>query len=466
MTSSFRTLELRPELLESLDQIGYTEMTEIQAMALPLLLKGGDLIGHAKTGSGKTAAFGLALLNKIDPDSSELQALVLCPTRELAEQVAAELRRLAQRLANTRVVTLCGGVNNREQIIALQRGCDIVVGTPGRIGKHLKAGVLDLDAVGVLVLDEADRMLDMGFVDQVIDIVDYCPKDRQSMLFSATFPKEIEKLSDEVLTRPMFVGVEAQVETDKLEQLVFECERGERNQTLVMLLAEYRPATTLIFCELRGDCEKLAAFLSSRGATALALHGKLDQRERDDVMMQFANGSASVLVATNLAARGLDIPALPAVINYELSPDPESYVHRIGRTGRAGEAGLALTIVASDKERQWLAGVEEFLGHRLKRGPAPQRGGGLKFLLPPNRTLIILGGRKDKLRPGDIVGALVKDGGIPGDAVGKIDMRLDFCAVAIAREHATKALLYVETGRIKKKRYRVRLMGEDAGLSV
>ena len=461
MTTSFHSLSLRPQLLQALDQIGFEEMTQIQQQALPILLKGRDLIGHAKTGSGKTAAFGLALLQRIDPDVNEPQALVLCPTRELAEQVAAEIRRLAQRLANTRVVTLCGGVNNREQTIALGRGCHIVVGTPGRVGKHLRGGALDVDSLKMLVLDEADRMLDMGFIDEVVDIVDYCPLERQSLLFSATFPNKIEELSREVLSDPTIVRVDSHVATDKLLQLVFPCERGERNQMLVRLLAEYRPATTLVFCELRGDCEKLASFLTSRGATALALHGRLDQRERDDVMMQFANGSAAVLVATNLAARGLDIPALPAVINYEISADPESYVHRIGRTGRAGEEGIALTLVSSPKEHQYLQNIEAFLGHQISRGPKPTSGGGLQFLRPPNRTLLILGGRKDKLRPGDILGSLVKDGGVPGDKIGKIELRQDFCSVAIAREHAGQALQHVLNGRIKKRRFRARLMGRD-----
>ncbi|MCO4761561.1 MAG: ATP-dependent RNA helicase DbpA [Myxococcales bacterium] len=460
MNTTFSELALSPELLQAVAQMGFTEMTQVQQKALPLVLDGRDVIAQAKTGSGKTAAFGLGVLEAIETELAAVQALVLCPTRELAEQVTGELRRLAQRLSNTRIVTLCGGKSNHEQRKLLAHGCHIVVGTPGRVGKHLTDGALDVDEVRVLVLDEADRMLDMGFVDEVKAAVRYCPKQRQTLLFSATFPVEIKDLSRQLQRNPAIVMVAAQVSPDKLQQYVYTCERGGQNQLLASLLAHFRPERALVFCEQRKDCDKVADFLSGRGATALALHGKLDQRQRDDVLVQFSNGSASVLVATNVAARGLDIAGMPMVVNYEVSPDPESHVHRIGRTGRAGEAGVALTIVSGQKQHERLAAVQSFMGQRIDPGPAPTGGSGLGFMTPPNQTLLILGGRKDKLRPGDIVGALVKDGGLPGDALGKIDLQQDVCAVAITREHAEAALRYMGRGRVKKKRYRALLLSK------
>jgi ATP-independent RNA helicase DbpA len=458
MSLSFRTLDLRAELLEALDQMAYAEMTPIQAQALPPMLQGQDVTGQAKTGSGKTAAFGLALLHSVDPRVAATQGLVLCPTRELAEQVATELRRLAQRQANTRILTTCGGRPYRGQVEALRRGAHVVVGTPGRVGKHIRKQSLELDSLRVLVLDEADRMLDMGFIDQVEEIISECPEERQTLLFSATFPDEIAALSERVQRTPQRVTVETQVASSLLKQQVHMCEPGQRNQLIVDLLAELRPSTVLVFCETRGDCKKLSDFLCGRGAVSLALHGEMEQRARDDVLLQFSNGSASVLVATNLAARGLDIPSLPLVLIAELSHDADSHLHRIGRTGRAGEEGLAISIVAGPREQERLEHIEEQLGYRISLGREPRGGGGLGFLQPPNRTLLILSGRKDKIRKGDVLGSLIKDGGIPADAIGRIDLMPKVVAVAIAKEWCQQAANHLRTGRIKNKRVRVQLL--------
>jgi len=459
MSTRFDTLGLRPEFQESLVQMAYDEMTPIQAQSLPAMLEGQDITGQAQTGSGKTAAFGLALLHAVDPGEMAVQGLVLCPTRELAEQVAAELRRLAQRQANTRILTACGGRPYREQMLALKRGCHVVVGTPGRIGKHLRTHSLDLGMLRVLVLDEADRMLDMGFIDQVDEIVQACPADRQTLLFSATFPDQIASLSARIQRNPQRVTVETQVASSVLKQRVYLCEPRERKQLIVDLLAEVRPSTALVFCETRSDCKKLGDFLNGRGAVALSLHGEMEQRDRDDVLLQFSNGSASVLVATNLASRGIDIPSLPLVLIAELSHDPESHLHRIGRTGRAGEEGLALSIVAGSREQERLEMIEEHLGYRIQHGHTPMSGGGLSFLKPPNRTVLILSGRRDKLRKGDVLGSLVKDGGIPAGAIGRIDLMAKVCAVAIDVGYCQQAVNYLRTGRIKNKRVRVQLLG-------
>ena len=458
MATAFDPLNLRPELLDALALLGYAEMTPIQAQALPPLLRGVDVTGQAKTGSGKTAAFGLALLNAIDTERSVIQGLVVCPTRELADQVADELRRLARRLPNTRVLSVCGGRPKPAQSRALVGASQVVVGTPGRLGDHLRAGTLSLDHLRVAVLDEADRLLEMGFIEQVGAIIDACPSARQTLLFSATFPDEILRLSERIQRRPAFISVASQVAPERLRQWVFECAGDARDQTVAALLAEYRPTASLVFCETRDACDALTASLRRRGAVALALHGQMAQQERSEVLVQLTNGSASVLVATNVAARGLDIPALPAVIIAELSRDPESHLHRIGRTGRAGATGRALSVVAGPDELRRLADIEAFLGQTIERGPALRSGDDLRFLTPPNRTLLLGAGRRRKLRKGDVVGALVKEGGLPPEAIGRIDLTDSTCAVAVARPFAQRALRTVQQAPIKKIRVRARLL--------
>jgi ATP-independent RNA helicase DbpA len=454
MSTDPASLGLRPELLEAVEQAGYHELTPIQAAALPAMLAGQDVIGQAKTGSGKTAAFGLSVLQRLDPAVAATQALVLCPTRELAEQVATELRKLAKRLSHTRVQTLTGGRPIRVQLLSLAHGCQVVVGTPGRIGDHLRRGTLDLRGLTTLVLDEADRLLDMGFADEVQAIVEQCPQQRQTLLFSATLPDAIEALAAQVQRRPVRVGVASRVEPERLRQRVHTCAPANRWSTVADLLDLHRPEAALIFCETRDDCDALARFLSDRGASALALHGQMEQRDRDDILLQFSNGSARVLVATDVAARGLDIPALPMVIVAELSGDPESHVHRIGRTGRAGQSGLALSIVAGNHEQARLARIEAELGQPIERGATPPPSGDLTFLAPPNRTVVLLEGRRHKLRKGDVLGALVKDAGLPPEAIGSIALTDTSCSVAIARDHEGQARRFLATARIKNRRIR------------
>lgn len=458
MSNQFISLGLRPEILKALTQISYLEMTPIQEKALPALLLGEDLIGQAMTGSGKTAAFGLALLQGVDPSLKIPQSLVLCPTRELAEQVANEIRRLAQCLANIRILTLCGGRSNWDQNNALRGGCHIVVGTPGRIAKHIRQSTLELEGLRHLVLDEADRMLDMGFMDEVEDIVEQCPSSRQTLLFSATFPEEIEALTTRVQKDPIMVSVESQVKAELLHQMVYICASHKRKTMVGKILTTHRPQTALVFCETRQECRDLCLYLSEQGAVALALHGELEQRDRDDVLLQFSNGSASILVATNLAARGLDIPKLPFVLISELSPQIENHLHRIGRTGRAGHKGLAVSIVCGAKEEERLQQIEDLMGQAIPKAVYPECETDLHFMKPLNRTLLILSGRKDKLRKGDVVGSLVKDAGIPPEALGRIDLMTKACAIAIEVSYAQKALTHLRTKKVKNKKVRVQLL--------
>ncbi|MEF9482053.1 ATP-dependent RNA helicase DbpA [Ralstonia sp. 1B3] len=456
----FSTLPLAPAVLANLAQLGYTDMTPIQAASLPIALAGHDLIAQAKTGSGKTAAFALALLARLDARSFDVQAMVLCPTRELADQVAQEIRRLARAEENVKVLTLCGGTPMRPQAASLEHGAHVIVGTPGRIMDHLERGNLALGALKTLVLDEADRMLDMGFFDDIATVVRQCPADRQTLLFSATYPEGIAKLSQRILRNPKEVKLEERHDDSKIRQRFYEVTDSQRLHAVGLLLKHYRPVSTLAFCNTKQQCRDLLDVLRAQGIHALALHGELEQRERDQVLIQFANRSCSVLVATDVAARGLDIAQLEAVINVDVTPDPEVHVHRIGRTGRADENGWALSLASMD-EMGRVGNIEEAMGREVEWHKLDELDTGNDApLLPPMETLQILGGRKEKIRPGDVLGALTGDAGFRGDQIGKINVTEFSTYVAVERGIARDALRKLNAGTVKGKKVRVRLMEE------
>ena len=447
MTStSFASLPLNSAFLDNLDSLGYKEMTTIQAQSLPSVLEGRDLIAQAKTGSGKTAAFGIGILAKLNPAWFAVQALVLCPTRELADQVAGELRRLARSTGNVKVLVLTGGSPMRPQIASLEHGAHIIVGTPGRVRDHLGRETLDLANVSTLVLDEADRMTDMGFYDEIAGIVSACPKRRQTLLFSATYPDDIRRATDDFLVDPVEVTVEAQHDNNKIEQLFFEIGFDQRNDAVARLLGHYKPVSAIAFCNTKVQCRELVESLQQKGFSAMALYGELEQRERDEILILFANRSCSVLVATDVAARGLDIPNLEAVINVDVSKDTEVHIHRVGRTGRGDEQGLALSLCAPN-EKKWVKLIEEYQGQPVQwfdlaslddneygNDPAPMM------------TLVISGGKKDKLRPGDVLGALTGDAGLSKEQVGKINVTEFQTYVAIDRRVAYDAYANLSKG--------------------
>ncbi|MBA1273588.1 ATP-dependent RNA helicase DbpA [Stutzerimonas azotifigens] len=455
-SSAFSSLPLSAAMLANLESLGYAQMTPIQAQSLPVMLKGKDLIAQAKTGSGKTAAFGIALLDPLNPRYFGCQALVLCPTRELADQVAKEIRRLARSADNIKVLTLCGGVPFGPQIGSLEHGAHVIVGTPGRIQEHLKKGTLVLDGLNTLVLDEADRMLDMGFYDAIAEIIGQTPAKRQTLLFSATYPAGIKQLSATFMRDPQQVKVEALHDDQQIEQRFYEIDPQERMEAVVQLLNSYRPESCVAFCFTKQQCQDLVEHLTAEGISAAALHGDLEQRDRDQVLAMFANRSLSVLVATDVAARGLDIETLDMVINVELARDAEIHVHRVGRTGRAGHKGLAMSLVAP-AEAQRARAIEEMQRAPLNWHPLsslkPKAG---EPLQPPMKTLCIGAGRKEKLRPGDILGALTGDAGIASTQVGKIAL-FDYQAfVAVERSVARQALKRLNEGKIKGRSLRVR----------
>ena len=457
---SFSTLPLSAATLANLKQLGYRVMTPIQAASLPLALAGHDLIAQAQTGSGKTAAFALALLAKLNPrligGVAPTQALVLCPTRELADQVTQEIRRLARAEDNIKALTLCGGVPIRSQLDSLAHGAHIVVGTPGRIVDHLDRGTLPLGALQTLVLDEADRMLDMGFMDDIAKIAALCPRDRQTLLFSATYPEGITQISRKFLRNPREVKLNTQPTAAKIRQRFYEVTEAQRLHAVGLLLNHYRPERTLAFCNTKAQCRDLVAVLQGQGIAALALHGDLEQRERDQVLVQFTNRSCPVLVATDVAARGLDISDLEAVINVDISPEAELHTHRVGRTGRADAEGWAFSLASLD-EMGRVGRIEEMQGRPSEFHPlAELKATGSGPLLAPMVTLQILGGRKEKIRPGDVMGALTGTAGFAAAQIGKINVNEFSTYVAVARDIADVALRALNAGTVKGKRVKAR----------
>lgn len=454
--TAFSSLPLSADFLANLESLQYITMTPIQAHSLPSMLQGQDIQAQAKTGSGKTAAFGIALLNKIKPKSFHTQALVLCPTRELADQVSKEIRRLARPIANTKILTLCGGTAIGPQFASLQHTPHIVVGTPGRILKHLDKGSLKLNRLETLVLDEGDRMLDMGFHEDMMLIIDKAPRQRQTLLFSATLPQAIKDVSTMVQKDPLDIQVESLHSEKHIKQLFYEIGKGERLQTLIALLQHYQPESSVIFCNRKQQCQELAQRLGERGIHALALHGDLEQKERDQVLVQFSNKSISILIATDVAARGLDIKDLDVVINFELSPDPEVHIHRIGRTGRAGNEGLALSLFMPSEVKK-VSEIENYQDNVVciqKPSSLEQK---QEFQLSSAMvTLCIQGGRKSKVRAGDILGALTANNGLQGKHIGKIDLFDNMAYVAVQRSVARQALNILMLGKIKGRKFRVR----------
>lgn len=457
MTSTaFSSLPLAAEFLTNLDTLDYQKMTPIQAQSLPEMLQGKDILAQAKTGSGKTAAFGIGILHSLDVKSYTTQSLVLCPTRELADQVSVELRRLARAIPNTKIITLCGGKSIGPQLASLEHSPHIVVGTPGRILKHLEKKSLSLDKLKVLVLDEADRMLDMGFNDEIMSIVKQTPANRQTLLFSATYPNGIKKISQVVLNKPSEVRVEPLHDNNQIKQVFYETSHATRSNDLMSLLRHYQPESAVVFCNRKQQCQELAEELWQQGFHAMALHGDLEQKDRDRVLVQFSNKSCSILIATDVAARGLDIKDLSLVVNYELSPDPEIYIHRIGRTGRAGSEGLALSLfMASEagkvnaiEEYQKAAATVDMISSLNTKNSFDSE--------PPMVTLCINGGRKSKVRAGDILGALTAKTNLEGKQIGKINIFDVVSYVAVESKIAKQALKILSEGKIKGRSFKVR----------
>ena len=457
----FSGLPLSPAQLDALNGLGYTEMTPVQAQSLPAILARKDVIIQAKTGSGKTAAFAIGLLHHLNPRHFGVQAMVMCPTRELAEQVGDAIRQLASRMPNIKVVMLCGGKPFGAQRHSLEHGAHVVVGTPGRIQDHLQRHTLNLAGLTTFILDEADRMLDMGFAEVMASITATLPKARQTLLLSATFPDDIKKISRSIQREPVLIKADTVIAPDDitLEQLFFEIQKHERDTALLALFEHYQPQNAMVFCNTKKQCDDVARFLQAHDIEAAAIHGDLEQRQRDQVLLQFANDSCPVLIASDVAARGLDIPALEMVVNFELPRDADTYVHRIGRTSRAGQSGKAFSLVTPAEaprmrvieDHLHITGICDQLAS-LDRDPNYSLRGAMA-------TVQIDAGRKQKIRPGDVLGALTGDAGLDAKAIGKIAIADNVTHVAISRAALRQAMSYLSQGKVKGRAIRARHVG-------
>ncbi|HZJ98042.1 MAG TPA: ATP-dependent RNA helicase DbpA [Oligella sp.] len=453
---SFNKLDLANEQLNNLQQLGFEQMTQVQALALPPALAGEDLIVQAHTGSGKTLIFALVIMQKLRLELNNAQAVVLCPTRELASQVADSIRQVARAYPSVKVSLLCGGSSVPRQIDSLAHGTHIVVGTPGRIEDLIDRGALLLNDVKTLVLDEADKMMDMGFYDSLSAITNACPLKRQTLMFSATYTPELLERTEGFLISPQMVkAIDEQKPT--IQQSFYLVENEDRATATISILNKLLPLSTIAFCNTRDDCEFLQQQLRRAGIHSEVLHGQIDQREREDIIIQFANKSLSVLVATDVAARGLDIKELDLVINVQISPNADTHIHRIGRTGRQGAAGQAITFVNKNelfrKKR-----IEEVLNTEFEVVQTPSAIQGRSTLKPPMQTITIRGGKKDKLRAGDILGSLTKNMGLTMQQVGKITIHDFVSFVAVERKIAQQLIQRWQTESIKGKTRKMRLL--------
>lgn len=457
--TEFSTLKLKPSLLNTLADLGFKQMTPIQAEALPHVLNGKDILAQAKTGSGKTAAFGLGILENLNVKRFRVQSLVLCPTRELADQVASELRRFARGIHNIKILTLCGGVAIGPQIGSLEHGAHIIVGTPGRVLDHLNKGRLNLDDLTQFVLDEADRMLEMGFTEALEEINRFMPLVRQTLLFSATFPDQVTDMALDMLSDPVTVKVEDSEDTAATIQQQFYSvtDMESRREATKLLLLKEQPESAVVFCNTKKETQEVADYLEHVGFNVKSLHGDLDQRERDQALALFSLKCVTILVATDVAARGLDIAALDLVINYQMAHDPDTHTHRIGRTGRAGEKGLAISLVGP-KDNMKLSLLEDRFGTQSLKS-LPNVNDVDIFASQASMSCIrIDGGKKQKLRPGDILGALTAGKELSGNDIGKIQIHDIWAYVAVSRPLVKVALAKINNGKMKGKTFRARIM--------
>ena len=447
----FSELNLSKEFLQNLDSLEYKTLTLIQEKTIPDALQNKDLIAKAKTGSGKTVAFGLPIVNKLKAKEFKIQALILAPTRELANQIAQNLRNLSRHIHNVKVLTLCGGVPFKPQVVSLQHNAHIVVATPGRVLKHIKEKNINLENISTFVLDEADKMLDMGFYDDIMEIIENLPKNRQTMLFSATYEKNIETFASNILKNPIYKEISDEKEI-LINQKFYEVTPSEKTALIPALISHNQAKTTLIFCNMKITCEKLADDLYDLGLDILTLHSDLEQKQRDETMVLFSNKSYPILIATDVASRGLHIDDVDLVINYDLSLDEKIHTHRIGRTARAGKGGLAISLFTENEIDKFEIIKEKF--NNIKIENPKDIKDDISFEINSNfRTVFITGRKKQKLRKGDILGALISEAGLKSDDIGKIDV-MDFCSyVAVKSDKISNIFSTSKSMRIKGKYY-------------
>lgn len=453
--SDFNKFELNHAILKNLSSLSYHKTTPIQEMSLESILGGQDVLAQAKTGTGKTAAFGLGLLNHIDIKNKSPQALIICPTRELADQVANEIRKLGRMIPNLKVLNLVGGTPLAPQAASLRFGAHCIVGTPGRIKDHMSRRSIYLRSLKTVVLDEADRLLEMGFIDEIDKILRQCPKDKQTLFFSATYPDQIMSLSKRYQRNPVQIKADSGLHiSSKIDQHFYLAKDMSKDEAMISILSQYQPERSIVFCNTKIQCKQLCAKLSQSGFAAKTIHGDLEQSERSEVLAQFASNSISVLIATDVGARGLDISGLDAVFNYDLARDPQVHTHRIGRTGRADQSGLAFNIIDSENCPS-LEKIAEYNNLEMQsiKVKKPSKSN-IKIFTPPMTTLKIFGGKKSKLRPTDILGTLTATKELKSDDIGKINILPFNSYVAISRGKVKHASNILEHRRMKGRFYK------------
>lgn len=457
--ATFKDLNLHAQLQQSLQELNISTPTPIQQEAIPLLLQGLDVAGQAETGSGKTAAYGLPLLQRVNTDIQQVQALVVVPTRELAVQVRQELKQFGKYIANLKISAFYGGHAFSQERASLAHPPQILVGTPGRLTDHLNRRTLDLSHVMQMIMDEADKLLEMGFEEELDKVIAALPPKRQMILFSATMDEDVKELIASSLKNPQFVKVSSNAIPTQVRLVGVKFGATQRQEILVSLLRHIEPKGIVVFVNNRMTTEELAAQLQAQGLAARALHGGMEQPDRDKTMTLFRNGTATVLVATDLAARGLDIAALNSIIHYELPIDAAAYLHRSGRTGRAGRGGTVYTLATTSDEkklREWeQVRMDEWLSVDTLKEKTPAVAAELTAAFA---TLHISGGRKDKLSPRDIVGALIAEAGLPADQIGKIEVQDRQSFVAVPAKQRDSILAKLSNGKIKGRKYKVSLV--------
>ncbi len=518
-TTKFDVLDLNPSILRAIEEMGFEEMSPIQAKAIPVLLEGKDVIGQAQTGTGKTAAFGIPLLQRVNPKERHLQAIVLCPTRELAIQVAEEIRKLANFMHGIKILPVYGGQEIAKQIRSLKSGVQIIIGTPGRVMDHMRRKTVKFDTVNTIILDEADEMLNMGFREDIETILSQIPEERQTVLFSATMPGPILEIARTYQKNAETIRVvKKELTVPKIEQYYYEVTQRNKEDVLSRLLDMYNPKLSLVFCNTKKQVDELTSALQGRGYFAEGLHGDLKQQQRDRVMHSFRNGRTEILVATDVAARGIDVDDVEAVFNYDVPQDDEYYVHRIGRTGRAGREGRAFTLVVG-REIYKLKDIMRYCNTKIKAQPIPSlndvtavkadkildklvdtiqnedltkyidmieerlnegdftsldiAAAFLKMSMGEDITkaedvknvedfgdtgaevgmvrLFINLGKNQKIKPGDILGAIAGETGMPGKLIGSIDMYDKYTFVEVPREYASDVIQVMKSAKIKGK---------------
>jgi len=431
-----------------LDSLGFNEMTPIQREAISPIINGEDILAKSKTGSGKTLAFAIPSIIDLDTKEKSPKVLIITPTRELAKQIALTFRQISTYKANLKVVNIYGGESLTNQANSISKGANILIGTVGRILDHISKDTIDLDNIDKLILDEADRMLDMGFYDDIIKISHHLPSPRQTLLFSASFSPTIEELAIKLLNKPKIIKIDTVIAKDKIEEILYQT--NDKFNSLNRIIKSYKPSSLLIFCNTKVEVISLCDRLYKDGHFTIDIHGDLDQQQRDEAIIMFSNGSKKILVATDVASRGLDIKDIELVVNYDLPFDSEVYTHRIGRTGRADSVGVAISLTLSSVNREKF----DYILSKLKPKDIEELRVDSKFIMSSNYDTIALnGGKKTKLRAGDIIGTFCKDIGLEYSQIGKINILQTKTYIALEHKVVDKVLNSLRKTTIKKKKY-------------